>query len=160
MRINLASSGIVLPDVVNVSSQTPINDQEMPDEEETDEVDSSRSSFQAEEDGSRSASRAGSDLGEIVITEASPLVQDTAGEPEVSSSQATQRSSKKKKRLKQARKDQSRKQTARSSVHPDVDMDDATTEGRYTSTKEDSNVDVIESTISLKMNVNMENKVQ
>lgn len=160
MRINLASSGTVLPDVVSVSSQTPVNDQGMPDEEETDEIDSSHSSFHDEEDGSRPASRTDSGFEKIVITEESPLVRDAADEPEISNSQATQRSSKKKKRQKQARKDHSRKQTARSSAHPDVDMDDATTEGQYTSTKEDSNVDVRESTMSLKTNVNMENKVQ
>lgn len=162
MRINLASSGIILPDLVNVSSQTPVNDQEMLNEDETDETDSSHSSLhEEEEEESRPASRAGSDLAKFVVTEASPLVGDTVDEPEVSNSQATQRSSRKKKRKRTEKKDHSRKPSARSLAHPDVDREDVTTDGGYPSTKVDSDVDihVIRSTISLKRNVVMENKV-
>ena len=161
MRINLASSGIILPDLVNVGSQTPVNDQEMLNEDDTDETGSFHSSLHEEEEGSRPVSRAGSDLAKVVVTEASLLVGDTVDEPEVSNSQATQRSSRKKKRKRTDKKDHSRKPSARSLAHPDVDREDVTTDGGYPSTKVDSDVDVhvIRSTISLKRNVVMENKV-
>lgn len=152
MRINLAASGITLPNLVNAGSQTPADDEEIESEDEPDQRGFSHSSLNEESDGSRAGS---SLVAEVVITEPSPLVGDSMDETDVLSPQTIRKSSKKQKRKKQTRKDRSRKQTASLSPYPDVNRDD----GRYDNTRKDADDDVMESTICSKMSVKMQNKV-
>jgi hypothetical protein len=143
MRINLAASGIILPDMVNMGNQTPVDEDETESEEEQDQYLSPNSSTEEE--------RIGSCLTEVVITEASPLREESLDETGASRPQTIQRSSKKQKRKKQTKKDRSRKQAARSSAH--LDSDD-----KMDSEMGDTNAvnnDAVEST----MDVKMENKV-
>ena len=156
MKINLASSGIVLPSLVNVSCQTPANESEMLSEDESELQDSSHSSLHDDKDESRTSIP----LVEMVITEPSPLVGESLDESEVSRPQTIQRSSKKHKRKKQMKKDHSRKQTARRpQLHSNFDYvneDDELADEQIVENRDKSDV---ESTTSSKMSVKMENKV-
>ena len=125
MRINLASSGITLPSVVNVSSQTPATDDEISNEDESDRYRSSYSSLNQEME----APRAGSSLAGFVITEPSPVLENSVDEAEVTP-QDVKRNSRKRETRKQetagtkskkpSRKDHSRKPTARRAPHSEL----------------------------------------
>lgn len=150
MRIHLASSGITLPNYVNVGSQTPANAEEMQERDEADQH-SSMSSLQSQREGSR----AGSHLAEIVITEASPFVGDSMDEGE----ESQPGSRRKQKRERQLGIELSRHHIERNSSHPDVNDNDESTQEQNSDTKEDYEDDIMQSRISSKRSVKMENKV-
>ena len=164
MRINLASSGIIVPDVVSVSCQTPgyddddddddDDDEETLSEDEQEQRSPSLTSLEEERDGSRADNR----LPELINTEQSPLVEDSLDEPEATPPQTIQKPSKKQKRKKQTRKGPSRKQVRHHSPYPRTAVKGDTEMGDD-GTRDDFGDDARENTISSKMNVQMENKV-
>ncbi|XP_028402037.1 uncharacterized protein LOC114524978 [Dendronephthya gigantea] len=167
MRINLASSGVILPSFVNVSSQTRASDDQISNEDESDRYGSSYSSLNEEMEAPRSESS----LVEFVITEPSPFLENSVDEAEVTP-QEVKRSSKKRKTRKQEkggekskkttpRKDHSRKPTARREPHSELEArnDDEIAVHEQQETREETDRDLAESrNISSKKSIKMENK--